>query len=165
VGRGVELEPHVHGGGQEAGRRSGTEAIHQMVGLAAACQIADDGLAEYLTVVPVLRDRVHQLLAAGIPDLSLNGHPVERLPNTLNVSFPGVSGADLLAEASRVAASTGSACHSGDERLSPVLAAMGVPLERGRGAVRLSLGRTTTEADVNDAADGLITAYRRLRRR
>lgn len=98
-------------------------------------------------------------LAAALGDrLSLNGHPEWRLPNTLNVNFAGISGTDLLSRVPGIAASTGSACHSGQTRLSPVLAAMGVPPDVGRGAVRLSIGRLTTADDVDRAADLLIQA-------
>jgi cysteine desulfurase len=90
----------------------------------------------------------------------LNGHPDRRLPNTLNVNFVGHVGAELLARVPEVAASTGSACHEGQVSLSPVLAAMGVPPEVGRGAVRLSVGRYTTAADVDRAAELLLGAAR-----
>src|SRR6185503_4521872 len=109
-----------------------------------------------------LRDRLHELLRSEVPSLSLNGHPEHRLPNTLNVNFPGVSGADLLAAAVTVAASTGSACHAGESRLSPVLEAMGVAPETGRGAVRLTVGRFTTEAEIDAAARALTHAWQKL---
>lgn len=112
-----------------------------------------------------LRDRLHQALVRRIEGLVLNGHPEERLPNTLNVSFPGVPGYELLSAVPDVAASTGSACHSGTPEPSPVLKAMGVPEAIAVGAVRLSLGRWTTEEQVDLAADLLASADKRNKRR
>ena len=85
----------------------------------------------------------------------LNGHPTERLPNTLNVSFPGRVGAEILSQLDGVAASTGSACHSGSIELSPVLKAMRIAPETGMGAIRFSLGRTTTEEEIEAVVKGL----------
>ena len=99
-----------------------------------------------------LRDLLHERLRAHFPGLVLNGPEKERLPNTLNVSFPGISGCDLMAGVPEVAASLGSACHAGREAVSPVLAAMGVPPDLARGAVRFSVGRYTTAAQVEEAA-------------
>jgi cysteine desulfurase len=110
-----------------------------------------------------LRDRLHELLAAGIPELQLNGHPEHRLPNTLHVSFPGVSGRALLADAAdMVAASLGSACHSEHDAVSGVLAAMGIDAARASGAVRLSVGRTTGAGDIDSAAAALVASWARL---
>jgi cysteine desulfurase len=107
-----------------------------------------------------LRERLWERLRAGVPGLALNGHPTERLPNTLNVRFPGVRGTAVLAAAPEVAASTGSACHEGGESASAVLRAMGLPEAEALGAVRLSLGPDTTEADVDRAAEALVRAWR-----
>jgi cysteine desulfurase len=102
-------------------------------------------------------------LRAAIPGLLLNGHPDERLPNTLHVSFPRVSGRALLSDAEDiVAASVGSACHSEHDAVSGVLAAMGLDAARAAGAVRLSVGRMTTEEEVDRAADGLVASWARL---
>jgi cysteine desulfurase len=103
-----------------------------------------------------LRDRLHELLGAGVPGLILNGPEKERLPNTLNVSFPGRSGGELMAGLPQLAASLGSACHAGQEAVSPVLAAMGVPVAVARGAVRFSVGWPTTRAEVDQAAALLL---------
>ena len=111
------------------------------------------------------RDRLYARLAAAIPDLVLNGHPDERLPKTLHVSFPGVTGRALLHTASaEVAASLGSACHSAHDAVSGVLAAMGVNAGRAAGAVRLSVGMMTTDEDIDRAATGLIRAWQALTR-
>jgi cysteine desulfurase len=161
VRSGVALESLVHGAGHEKGRRAGTENVPYVVGLGRACEIAARALPAETDRLRALRDRLHtRLRAAPGARLTLNGHPDERLPNTLNVNFVGHIGAELLARAPGVAASTGSACHEGTVRLSPVLAAMGVAPEVGRGAVRLSVGRFTTADEVDRAADLLIEATR-----
>ncbi len=132
-----------------------------VVGLGAAAEIAARALPAETDRLRALRDRLHAALAGALGGrLVLNGHPDRRLPNTLNVNFVGHVGAELLARVPEVAASTGSACHEGQVSLSPVLAAMGVPPEVGRGAVRLSVGRYTTAADVDRAAELLLGAAR-----
>ena len=147
VRRGVELEPFVHGAGHESGRRAGTENVVLDVGLGAAAELAAD--LSWTEEARRLRDRLWDELERAFGDrVRLNGHPVRRLPNTLNVSFLDADGRELLAELPELAASTGSACHSGGTEPSPVLAAMGVPRDVGRGAVRFSLGRMTTDDDV-----------------
>jgi cysteine desulfurase len=147
VRRGVRLEPLLHGAGHEGGRRAGTESALLTVGLGEACVAGKDLTA--MEGVRVLRDALWQRLrdrfGAGVV---LNGHPEHRLPNTLNVSFVGRVGADLLALLDGVAASTGSACHAGRVELSPVLAAMGVTPEVGMGAIRFSLGRSTAADEI-----------------
>jgi cysteine desulfurase len=112
--------------------------------------------------VRALRDELWERLRTRVPGLALNGHPEERLPNTLNVRFPGVSGSALLAATPEVAASTGSACHAGEESASSVLTAMGVEPREALGSVRLSLGRTTTHEDVVTAAEALANTWTRL---
>ncbi len=148
IRRGVKLEPLVHGAGHESGRRAGTENVPYIVGLGVACRIAMKNLPDEEPRLRRLRDRLH----AGLGDVVLNGHPTERLPNTLNVSFACRIGADLLAAIPEIAASTGSACHEGKVKLSPVLQAMGVPPDVERGAVRFSVGRFTSEDEVDRAA-------------
>lgn len=162
VRTGTRLEPLIHGAGQERGRRAGTENVAYIVGLGKACDIAASTTTDDATRLRELRDRLQRLLARGVPDLALNGHVNERLPNTLNVSFPGVDGEDLLAATPSVAASTGSACHAGRTEPSAVLTAMGLLRERALGAVRLSLGRFATVEDVDDAAVALVDAWRAL---
>jgi cysteine desulfurase len=150
VRSGIALEPLIHGGGHERGRRAGTESALLAAGLGAACELAGD--LGWTVRVRELRDRLWDALRARFGErVVLNGHAERRLPNTLNVSFVGRIGADVLAAATGIAASTGSACHSGLVEISPVLRAMGVSDEIGMGAVRFSLGRGTT-ADEIDAA-------------
>lgn len=151
------LEPLVHGAGQEQGLRAGTENVILAVGLGKACDVADpDREAEHLRE---LRDLLWDRLTEAIgDDVVLNGHPEKRLPNTLNVSFAGHEAGAILDRATELAASTGSACHSGSVELSPVLEAMGVDPEVGKGTVRLSTGRFTERDDILEAANALERA-------
>jgi cysteine desulfurase len=160
VRAGTPIEAILYGAGHERGLRPGTENVPHIVALGTAAQLAREELAEESPRIQSLRDALHQRLEAAIPGLMLNGHATERLPNTLNLSFPGVTGWDLLARANKLAASTGSACHAGNHAVSGVLAAMGCTPERAAGAVRLSLGRFTTEAEIGVAAEALIAAWK-----
>ena len=162
VRTGVAMGPIQYGAGHERGLRPGTENVPHIVALGEAARLARTTLAQGAARMTALRDRLHGLLVAAIPGLHLNGHPTERLPNTLNVSFPAVAGWQVLAAAPTVAASTGSACHAGDHAVSGVLAAMGLTREAAAGAVRLSLGRFTTESEINAAAAALIGAWKPL---
>lgn len=143
IRKGTPIEPLIHGAGHESGRRAGTENVLLVVGLGKACEIAkghlnDDRILE-------LRNRFWKLLQDNFGEkVVLNGHPVHRLPNTLNGSFLGKAGGEILSRLDGVAASTGAACHSGSVELSPVLKAMGISPEVGMGTIRFSLGRTTT---------------------
>jgi len=159
VRSGHALEPLIHGAGHEDGRRAGTESALLTTALGAACRLAAD--RSWQPDVLELRNRLWASLEAELGDeVVLNGHPVERLPNTLNVSFVGRNGAEIIAAVDGLAASTGSACHADRVELSPVLEAMGVTLEVGMGAVRLSLGHWTTVEEVDAVAAGLVAAVR-----
>jgi cysteine desulfurase len=159
VRRGIRLEPLIHGAGHESGRRAGTENVPYIVALGRACELARQALPAATDRLRSLRDRLWQRLQAKLGNrVVLNGHPDKRLPNTLNVNFLGHVGAELLERVPGIAASTGSACHEGLVTQSPVLCAMKVPPEIGRGAVRLSVGRFTTEDEVDRAADLLTEA-------
>jgi cysteine desulfurase len=148
VRSGTPLEPLIHGAGHEGGRRAGTESALLAVALGAACMLARD-LAP-MAAIRTLRDDFWQALRRRFgADVILNGHPEARLPNTLNVSFVGQVGAELLARLDGIAASTGSACHAGRIELSPVLRAMGVAPEVGAGAIRFSLGRATSRDEID----------------
>ncbi len=162
VRRGRELTPLLHGASQEGGRRAGTENLPYIVALGEACRLAREGLKTTAAHLQGLRDLLHEKLKAGFPGLVLNGPEAERLPNTLNVSFVGLAGCDLMAGVPEVAASLGSACHAGVEAVSPVLAAMGVSAEVARGAVRFSVGRPTTRAEMEEAAALLLQQARTL---
>ena len=155
VRRGTPVEPLIHGAGHEGGRRAGTESALLTIGLGAACELAGDRAP--MQRVQALRDRFWQRLEAAFGDrVVLNGHPVHRLPNTLNVSFVGHVGAEILGRLDGIAASTGSACHTGHVELSPVLKAMGVAPEVGMGAIRFSLGRGTTQEEIDVVTDRLV---------
>jgi cysteine desulfurase len=153
VRRGVQLEPLIYGGGQEAGRRAGTENLAYSVGLGAACSLARAQLTESEPRLRALRDQLFTRLNAYLPGRAhLNGHPTERLPNTLNVSIDGVIGEEVLAATPEIASSTGSACHEGNTEPSEVLMAMGCSRERALGALRLTLGRWSTVDEIERAA-------------
>lgn len=166
VRSGTPIRPVLHGAEQERGLRPGTENVAGIVALGAAAALARRWMPAMPEHLRALRDHLHQQLLAAVPTLRLNGHPEHRLPNTLHVSFPGVSGRALLDEAaSVVAASVGSACHSEHDAVSGVLAAMGFDAQRAAGAVRLSLGRGTTRREAERAADALAGAWRQVRTR
>jgi len=162
VRRGTPLRPLVLGAGHEHGLRPGTENVAHIVGLGVACELASQGLGQRAVRMQRLRDELWERLAAQIPGLGLNGDPVRRLPNTLSVRFPRASGNEVLAGATVVAASTGSACHAGHESAPGVILAMGVSEAKALGTVRLTLGRETTVEDVKRAADALIVSWRRI---
>lgn len=162
VRRGVPLVPFVLGAGHERGLRPGTENVAGIVALGTACAIAARDIDTMAPRMARLRDELLELLRAEVPGLQLNGHRSLRLPNTLNVRFPGVSGNAVLAGAPEVAASTGSACHAGHEDASAVILAMGVAPDAAIGSVRLTLGRDTAQQDVARAAAALGRAWRGL---
>lgn len=163
VRRGVKIDPCLFGAGQENGRRPGTENVPYIAALGKAAELASQRLTADGARILSLRDRFHERLKGLIDGVSLNGHPVERLPNTLNLSFRGVIGSELLARTPEIAASTGSACHEGSGELSGVLKAMGTSPEQGFGAVRLSIGRLTTEVEIERAALALAERVKELR--
>ncbi len=167
VRRGIELEPIIYGGGQELGRRAGTENIAYMVALGAASVLAQEQLAESKERIQYLRDSLHGKLEASLPGIvHLNGHSTERLPNTLNVSIERVIGEEVLAATPEIASSTGSACHEGSTEPSVVLMAMGMTRERALGALRLTLGRWSSEEEIERAATLLARTidYQRKKR-
>ena len=156
IRRGVKLEPLLHGAGHEGGRRAGTEAVPAIVGLGKAAELASDQLAP--SHLESMRARLHEGLRSAVgDDAVLLGHPQKRLPNTLAIGFRGRIGADLLAACPDICASTGAACHATVRKRSAVLEAMDVPEEIAFGAVRFSVGRFTTESEI-DAAIGQIAA-------
>jgi cysteine desulfurase len=163
---GLQLEPVIYGGGQESGRRAGTENVAHMVALGAACMLAQEQLAESQARLQRLRDKLQKLLEEYLPgQVYLNGHLTERLPNTLNISVHNVIGEDVLAVTPEIASSTGSACHEGSTDPSPVLMAMGMSRERALGALRLTLGRWSTEEEIEKAARLLARTIDSLHRK
>jgi len=166
IREGVALPPLLLGAGQEQGRRAGTENVLEIAGLGAAAAIAGQELEAGAGHSRALRDRLLAALEDRIDGIRPNGHPEERLPNTLSVGIPGIeAGLFVLAVGDRLAISAGAACHAGDVTISPVLEAMGVPEEYARGTLRLSVGRMTTEDEIDRAAEILAEAVAEARER
>lgn len=163
--RGAPLSPLFRGSAHERGRRGGTENVPGIVGLGLAAELAGADLAAEMARVGALRERLERALLAGVPDAVVHGAGAPRLPNTLGVSFPGARSDHMLValDARGIAASAGAACSSGGVEPSPVLRAMGVPRELAVCTIRFSLGRTTTEAHVDEAAPKVIEAVRAAR--
>jgi cysteine desulfurase len=162
VRTGVKLQSQQLGAGQERGLRAGTENVASIIGFGAACAAALRDLAESSARLLSLREQLITSLRAGVPGLIVAGEQSARLPNTVYALFPGVSGATLLEKTPGLAASTGSACHDGQESPAQVLLEMKVPAERALGAVRLSLGRHTMPDHLDVAAAQLIESWRAL---
>jgi cysteine desulfurase len=157
IRKGVALEPFLHGAGHEGGRRAGTENVLEIIALGAACDLVGNKID--VPAIRELRDHFWRLLRERFGErVVLNGHPDERLPNTLNVSFVGCHGHEILSRIPDLAASTGSACHEGVHQLSPVLRAMGVPESVGLGAIRFSLGRHSTKQEIESVVEELSMA-------
>lgn len=160
VRRETRLAPILRGAGQEHGLRPGTENVASIVGLGKACALAEARLQSEHARISRLRDDLWDRLRRAIPDVALNGDAKARLPNTLSVRFPRATGAMVLEAARHVAASTGSACHSGAVQASGVLLELGLAPAEAVGTVRLSLGATSTPDDIVRAADDLISGWR-----
>lgn len=160
----IVLEKFMHGAGHELGWRAGTENVLALVGLGKACEVMETHLKMWGDRLAYVRDRLENALVKGIQDIRVNGHLTHRLPNTLSVSFLGVDADAVLSDIKdEVAASAGAACHAGDVTVSHVLRAMKVPTEWARGTLRLSVGRFTTEDDVDKAADVILKAVTKMR--
>lgn len=165
VRKGVRLDSLVHGGGQERRRRAGTENLPGIVGLGKAIEMATADIEEHAARIAAMRDRLRDGILATIPDTILNGHPTQRLPNNLNVSFRYIEGESvlLMLDAHGICASTGSACSSASLEPSHVLLAIGLPHETAHGSLRLTLGDLTTDEDVDHVLEVLPTIVERLR--
>jgi cysteine desulfurase len=160
---GVALEPLMRGAGHERGLRAGTENVAAIVGLGKACDLVREEVTDDGARLAALRDRLEALLEDGFPALVRHGHPQQRLPNTASVAFPGVDANALLALlAEEVAASAGAACHTGAVHASHVLTAMGVDAATATSTVRFSVGRFTTQRDVEEGARRVLAAARTL---
>jgi cysteine desulfurase len=158
VRRGVPLGPLVVGAGHERGLRPGTENVAGIAGLGEACALAREDLDAEGARQRALRDRLEAGLGAA--GFVVHGAGAERLPNTVNGRFAGVRGSAILARVPEIAFSTGSACHAGEEHASRALLAMGIPADDALGAVRLTLGRGTTAAEIDRAVELLTAAAR-----
>jgi len=159
VRSGLSLEPLLHGAGQEDGIRSGTENTPYIVGLGQAAHLAAKCLDAAGEQMAKLRDQLQYTLLKSIDGLMINGEGAERLPNTLSVSFPGVTGQQLLARVPEICASLGAACHSDGSVASTTLAAMGCDEDHMAGTIRLSVGWQTSAEEIEQAADLLIGAW------
>ncbi len=163
IKKGRNLTPLIHGASQEMGKRAGTENSILAVGLGKACKVAKQRIREDVIHSKTVRDKLEDLLFKNLDRLVLNGHPSDRLPNTLNVSVPGVEGAKILEGIPSLMASTGAACHDRSVKLSHVLSAMGVAPEVGMGALRFSVGRNNTMEQIERAAWLIIERVNALR--
>jgi cysteine desulfurase len=163
IRKNIQIDSFIHGAGQEKGRRAGTENVPYMVGLGEACELAGNGLPEYTTKVKGLRDRLYQRIVDGLgtDKVHLNGHPERSLPNTLNISIRGTVGDDLLSRIPEIAASTGAACHAGSTEPSRVLLEMGLSRELALGALRLTLGRWSTQEEIDTATNLIVEQAKR----
>jgi len=155
---GTNIDNFIHGAGQETGRRPGTENVPYIVGIGQACEIASNTLDIFGQKVKTLRDQLFNNLLDELSETSvkLNGHPEQRLPNTLNLSIKGVVGEELLKQIPKIAASKGSACHAESTEPSTVLLEMGLTRDQALGALRLSLGRWSTKEDVNQTSKNIV---------
>lgn len=163
VRNGTAIKPLFHGAGHERGLRPGTENVPAIAGFANACQLAKRDMKLRVAHTGFLRDLLLRLLQEGLTDVALHGHATNRLPNTLNLSIPGVSANRLLELiSSRVAASSGSACHAGAETPSPVLKQMGLSDAAALSSVRLSVGKDNTEEEIRTAAAIIINEAKGL---
>jgi cysteine desulfurase len=164
VRQGLNLEPFIIGGGQERGRRAGTEAVPYIVALGRACELMRDFDGHAL--IARLRGRLEDEILSTIPNARLNGTRSrdERLPNTSNISFSGVEGESILAhlDEAQICVSTGSACNSETHEASPVLRAMNVPYTAAQGSIRFSLGRYNTEDEIEQTLSVLPGIINRL---
>jgi cysteine desulfurase len=165
VRRGIELQPQILGASQEYGVRSGTENVPYIVALGEACRLAKLELAERQSHLSDMRDHLHRHITDRLDGVYLNGSEEDRLPNTLNISIQGAVGVELLERLPKLAASTGSACHSGNVEPSQVLLQMGVSESLAKAAVRLSVGMNTTLEEIEEAAALLVQAAQHIRAR
>jgi cysteine desulfurase len=159
----LRIEPLQHGGGHERGLRSGTLPVPLIVGFAQALRLCDSERAAEAERLTALRGRLWDGLREGLDGVTLNGPVERRLPGNLNLSFDGVDADHLLVALPGVALSTGSACASASAEPSHVLAALGLPPERARGAVRFGLGRSNSEAEIDAVAAQVVAAVREIR--
>ena len=165
IRKGVRIPSLIIGGGQEKKRRAGTENVPGIVGLATALKLANEHMAENAVKVGALRDKLLKGIADTIPDVRLNGHPTNRLPNNVNYSIRYIEGESILLmlDINGIAASSGSACTSGSLDPSHVLLAMGLPHEIAHGSLRLTLSEFTTEEEIDYVLDLLPQIIQRLR--
>jgi len=165
VRRGTRILPFLHGGGQERGRRAGTENVVGIVGFGRAVELAKQEMSEEAERLTYLRDKLSKGLLERIDHTRLNGHPQERLPNNVNISVDFIEGEAMLLnlDLEGICASTGSACSSASLEPSHVLLATGTPPEQSHGSLRLTLGKWTTEDEIERVLDVLPGIVAKLR--
>jgi len=165
IREGIRIDPILYGGEQEKGIRSGTENVASVAGLGKACELARETVAVRMDEIRKLRDALQERISTAVPGLTINGHPVSRLPNCLSVSIPGIMGETILRDldARGIAVSSGSACTSHSVEISHVLAAMGLPEETAQGTVRLSLGIMNTPDEIEYAAASFVDVVEKLK--
>ena len=165
IKRGVRLEKIIHGAEHEMNKRAGTENVIEIAALGQACELIKNNLPQYQAHMLAIRTRLEKGLREAFPNLKFNGHPEQHLPNTTNVSFRGLEANTILSELDQVAASAGAACHADQVDVSPVIAAMGVPVEYAMGTIRLSVGRNTTEEEIDFALEEIKRVVENLQTR
>jgi cysteine desulfurase len=166
VRKGAPFAPHLHGGHQERGRRGGTENVAGIVGLGRAAELARTELPAYAAAVQPLRDRLESELLARVSSAERNGHATQRLPNTTNLTFPGIESEALLLllDQAGICASAGSACLADSDEPSHVVRAMKPESAASRQMVRFSLGKETTMPEIAAAISAVVTVVGRLSR-
>ena len=162
IRRGVQLQKLMHGANHEQNLRAGTENVLEIVGLGKAAEIAKRDLEANARQMRLTRDLLYERLKEGLPGILLNGHPEQRLPNTLSIGFPNLEANTLLDELQGIAASAGAACHADQVDVSTVLTAMKVPLPFAMGTIRFSTGKHSTKEEMEQAAEIIIKAVRRM---
>lgn len=157
VREGVPLPSFIHGGSQEQGKRAGTENVPGIVGMGKAAELAMHGMRQRIRRETMLRNYLMEKVTHEIPQTRINGHRTRRLPGNVSMSFAGVDGATLLIllDEEGICASGGSACNTGESRISYVIEALGVPKEYAAGTVRMTLGKDTTRQEIDAAVDSL----------
>jgi cysteine desulfurase len=162
IRRGVQLQKLIHGANHEHNLRAGTENVLEIAGLGKAAEIARRDLQHNAQYMQSMRDLLYEMLATDLSNIRINGHPTMRLPNTLSISFRNTEANVLLDELAGLAASAGAACHADEVDVSPVLAAMKVPMEYAMGTIRFSTGRKTTESEIRKVAQMVVDAVKRI---
>ena len=162
IRRETAVDKLIHGADHESNRRAGTENVLEIVGLGKACEIAGNDLIKNIRHMTDLRDLLYRELLEQNLDIRLNGHPADRLPNTLSVGFKNLEANDILMNLDTVAASAGAACHTGDNDASSVLSAMKVPEAYAMGTIRFSMGKFNTSEDIVQAANEIGIVIKNL---
>ncbi len=165
VRKGIVISPLISGGGQEQGLRSGTENVASIVGFGTACKLAKENMNQNITHFKNLTSRLVSRVVKEIPGSTLNGHTENRIPNNVHFTFLGVNGEDLIIklDENKIAASTGSACSVRTQKASHVLKAMGFSHEQITGSLRLSVGITNTEQEIDETVETLKKVVQELR--